>query len=108
MTISAQRGAGRPTRKSTSQRFTVSACSIWGKCPHSSTQRTVACAKPSATSAQCADGTTRSWRPWISRTGRSEEHTSELQSLAYIVCRLLLEKKKVTCYYYRKSGYRSL
>src|SRR5205823_15027873 len=25
-------------------------------------------------------------------TGRSEEHTSELQSLAYLVCRLLLEK----------------
>src|SRR6266545_4675979 len=28
------------------------------------------------------------------RAARSEEHTSELQSLAYIVCRLLLEKKK--------------
>src|SRR2546425_5208120 len=28
------------------------------------------------------------------RDGRSEEHTSELQSLAYLVCRLLLEKKK--------------
>src|SRR5205823_8689777 len=27
-------------------------------------------------------------------TLRSEEHTSELQSLAYLVCRLLLEKKK--------------
>src|SRR5687767_15253923 len=27
---------------------------------------------------------------------RSEEHTSELQSLAYLVCRLLLEKKKQT------------
>src|SRR5687767_15340373 len=27
-------------------------------------------------------------------TCRSEEHTSELQSLAYLVCRLLLEKKK--------------
>src|SRR2546425_8842487 len=32
---------------------------------------------------------------------RSEEHTSELQSLAYLVCRLLLEKKKkVKTYYY--------
>src|SRR5205823_14950426 len=30
---------------------------------------------------------------------RSEEHTSELQSLAYLVCRLLLEKKK------RQNGY---
>src|SRR5687767_15734396 len=28
-----------------------------------------------------------------SNAGRSEEHTSELQSLAYLVCRLLLEKK---------------
>src|SRR5205823_14731414 len=28
------------------------------------------------------------------RASRSEEHTSELQSLAYLVCRLLLEKKK--------------
>src|SRR5205823_6572694 len=30
------------------------------------------------------------------RRDRSEEHTSELQSLAYLVCRLLLEKKKRT------------
>src|SRR2546423_1667051 len=30
------------------------------------------------------------------RLTRSEEHTSELQSLAYLVCRLLLEKKKIT------------
>src|SRR2546425_5056867 len=41
------------------------------------------------------------WR-WVQSRGdplfdghdRSEEHTSELQSLAYLVCRLLLEKKK--------------
>src|SRR2546425_2114890 len=32
------------------------------------------------------------WRIWGRE--RSEEHTSELQSLAYLVCRLLLEKKK--------------
>src|SRR5205823_12057675 len=31
---------------------------------------------------------------------RSEEHTSELQSLAYLVCRLLLEKKKKSQYTY--------
>src|SRR2546425_10315476 len=30
----------------------------------------------------------------LSFVRRSEEHTSELQSLAYLVCRLLLEKKK--------------
>src|SRR2546423_10634931 len=34
---------------------------------------------------------------------RSEEHTSELQSLAYLVCRLLLEKKKNTNTYNLKS-----
>src|SRR2546425_10968965 len=36
--------------------------------------------------------------PGIARrvvAARSEEHTSELQSLAYLVCRLLLEKKKI-------------
>src|SRR3712207_7093542 len=33
---------------------------------------------------------TRAWRPGE----RSEEHTSELQSRQYLVCRLLLEKKK--------------
>src|SRR5690348_18207743 len=30
----------------------------------------------------------------LSRLGRSEEHTSELQSPVHLVCRLLLEKKK--------------
>src|SRR3712207_8561185 len=30
------------------------------------------------------------------RVARSEEHTSELQSRQYLVCRLLLEKKKLT------------
>src|SRR2546425_9577601 len=34
--------------------------------------------------------------PMVSLSPRSEEHTSELQSLAYLVCRLLLEKKKTT------------
>src|SRR3712207_8272274 len=46
----------------------------------------------------------RCCRTWLPRTGslpggcissrRSEEHTSELQSRQYLVCRLLLEKKK--------------
>src|SRR3712207_9018961 len=31
---------------------------------------------------------------WDNSYGRSEEHTSELQSRQYLVCRLLLEKKK--------------
>src|SRR5205823_10359293 len=37
----------------------------------------------------------------LSMMRRSEEHTSELQSLAYLVCRLLLEKKKLTWQRYR-------
>src|SRR5690242_21321151 len=37
---------------------------------------------------------TRKRRPARSRSDRSEEHTSELQSHVNIVCRLLLEKKK--------------
>src|SRR2546425_7214418 len=49
----------------------------------------------------CQDGTSRLWDVTDGKVlfefpkGRSEEHTSELQSLAYLVCRLLLEKKKV-------------
>src|SRR5690554_7517868 len=34
--------------------------------------------------------------PEVTGTGRSEEHTSELQSRPHLVCRLLLEKKKRT------------
>ena len=34
--------------------------------------------------------------PGFQDEGRSEEHTSELQSQAYLVCRLLLEKEKHT------------
>src|SRR3712207_7880806 len=34
------------------------------------------------------------WSSATDRTSRSEEHTSELQSRQYLVCRLLLEKKK--------------
>src|SRR2546425_8011036 len=36
----------------------------------------------------------RAWLVPVPLGARSEEHTSELQSLAYLVCRLLLEKKK--------------
>src|SRR3712207_9585952 len=44
---------------------------------------------------RCATASTsRSWRsPRPSRRSRSEEHTSELQSRQYLVCRLLLEEK---------------
>src|SRR2546425_8883416 len=42
-------------------------------------------------------------KAWLRVRGarhRSEEHTSELQSLAYLVCRLLLEKKKKRSHHY--------
>src|SRR5437868_11057970 len=51
---------------------------------------------------------------WVACEGerRSEEHTSELQSRFDIVCRLLLEKKKISsyyCYHYtRNRDFRSL
>src|SRR6266545_7594965 len=48
-------------------------------------------------SSACRNAPPRRWPPCrrTCPTGRrSEEHTSELQSLAYLVCRLLLEKKK--------------
>src|SRR5439155_2538713 len=37
------------------------------------------------------------WKYLAWARGRSEEHTSELQSRGHLVCRLLLEKKKTTC-----------
>src|SRR2546422_4269659 len=39
------------------------------------------------------DGEQRQWQGLVD-AGRSEEHTSELQSRLHLVCRLLLEKKK--------------
>src|SRR5688572_33487748 len=46
-------------------------------------------------SAGCAGGRASSCS-CSARTTRSEEHTSELQSQSNLVCRLLLEKKKIT------------
>src|SRR2546425_4662921 len=60
-------------------------------------------ARPAHEAARCAGAEGRYWayhdrlfeeQPRFEREHRSEEHTSELQSLAYLVCRLLLEKKK--------------
>src|SRR2546425_6872045 len=53
-------------------------------------KRKTACFRGTATSFSTALDRAKPQAPvW-----RSEEHTSELQSLAYLVCRLLLEKKK--------------
>src|SRR2546425_2583564 len=53
-------------------------------------------ARPRVSTTSCPGSRNRSLTatPCSSRPPRSEEHTSELQSLAYLVCRLLLEKKK--------------
>src|SRR3712207_9390487 len=55
--------------------------------------------RPSSTRAVTRASASRRSRRWhvvapSSRATRSEEHTSELQSRQYLVCRLLLEKKK--------------
>src|SRR3712207_8027137 len=39
----------------------------------------------------------------VHRQARSEEHTSELQSRQYLVCRLLLEKKKIRTHIVRQA-----
>src|SRR5476651_2882243 len=51
----------------------------------------------------CCCWQTRSVSVLLNVTCRSEEHTSELQSRQYLVCRLLLEKKKKKL---RKSGHK--
>src|SRR2546425_5186557 len=56
----------------------------WAECSPASTTR-----DPTPPPARCSTSP-----PRCARLARSEEHTSELQSLAYLVCRLLLEKKK--------------
>src|SRR3712207_1480599 len=48
---------------------------------------------------------TQSWSWW---GNRSEEHTSELQSRQYLVCRLLLEKKKKKIYILQYSSFFTL
>src|SRR5687767_15258701 len=47
----------------------------------------------------------RSAQEFAQALARSEEHTSELQSLAYLVCRLLLEKKNRSRSRYRFSSF---
>src|SRR5437762_6752607 len=52
--------------------------------------------KRSRTAPSTKDSRRRAPRGCAGATPRSEEHTSELQSPMYLVCRLLLEKKKYT------------
>src|SRR2546422_1089760 len=76
--------------------------------PYTTLFRSNRCGAPGAGPAACtclapwhhASTFTRSWIPC---GGRSEEHTSELQSRLHLVCRLLLEKKKKKHYNYLSS-----
>src|SRR5205814_10196431 len=50
---------------------------------------------PSGVATRCSEGASRGvCKSSFQFDSRSEEHTSELQSLRHLVCRLLLEKKK--------------
>src|SRR5687767_12879151 len=60
----------------------------WRSCSRSRSE----CSSDISTAARWSRSTSRTW---AARCPRSEEHTSELQSLAYLVCRLLLEKKNL-------------
>src|SRR5256885_5673947 len=55
----------------------------------------------------CNSGTSASGRP-PSKCSRSEEHTSELQSPCNLVCRLLLEKKKIVSHRHARAAALSL
>src|SRR3712207_7969303 len=75
--------AGRPLRHNSSFRFCFAAGA-----PHiEPILQTARASGTYKTETKPVSGT-------ISSVGRSEEHTSELQSRQYLVCRLLLEKKK--------------
>src|SRR3712207_6870526 len=88
----------------TTEIYTLSlhdALPICGSCGNSSTSASWTSAVGTHTSAKAAlkvilrADSTRSAAAWRAlRRRRSEEHTSELQSRQYLVCRLLLEKKK--------------
>src|SRR2546425_3314220 len=64
--------------------------------PYTTLFRSPAVARCSWAGASLGDGDgAAAWAQRAATPHRSEEHTSELQSLAYLVCRLLLEKKKM-------------
>src|SRR3712207_4413250 len=82
------------------------AISAWRAIPGATASRPPSGAPPSAPASNAPDATRCHPSPTSSRgltlPYRSEEHTSELQSRQYLVCRLLLEKKKQS--YYRISS----
>src|SRR3712207_9181318 len=65
----------------------------WSERAHGSCGSSRVAACPTPTHRSPSDSPTPGTSPPRCRTSRSEEHTSELQSRQYLVCRLLLEKK---------------
>src|SRR5258706_11379019 len=62
--------------------------------PYTTLFRSGPCPRPRRSGTSARRDNPRGYRLRPSPTSRSEEHTSELQSLTNLVCRLLLEKKK--------------
>src|SRR5205823_9400564 len=78
-------------------RHRLSSASILGldaRCPRPDRLRAEGCPRKSASWSVSAPRLEKPEKHHLFVQSRSEEHTSELQSLAYLVCRLLLEKKK--------------
>src|SRR5258706_5517152 len=79
----------------TTEIYTLSlhdALPIWRR---SSSSRAVTASRENPAARRAAGSRRGSRRAPAARRARSEEHTSELQSLTNLVCRLLLEKKKM-------------
>src|SRR3712207_7984240 len=65
--------------------------------PYTTLFRSHCCPTAAWRRSRCSTSSRRPTSPCCRTTSpRSEEHTSELQSRQYLVCRLLLEKKKIT------------
>src|SRR5205814_8382539 len=79
----AERGTGAAARGNERLSTVAGTAGSRGACAHQPSQRCVGTAQSAR---QSRSGELARWR--------SEEHTSELQSLRHLVCRLLLEKKK--------------
>src|SRR3712207_8878578 len=73
---------------------TVHTCTCSPRACAAATNRSSTSARPPSCSGTCAHPAGSRTSP-AARGERSEEHTSELQSRQYLVCRLLLEKKDI-------------
>src|SRR5947208_11448750 len=89
----------RPPPRSTLFPYTTLFRSDWSSTPNRS-RAALRIGSRSTAVVQRAPASRLTWTlPLPSNMGRSEEHTSELQSPDHLVCRLLLEKKNLTFYY---------